>query len=50
MRKTAIIHAAVLIFFVVSSIHAAASNKAIVGGNVVNPDGALSLENAVIPL
>ena len=48
MRKTAIIHAVVLIFFVACSIHAGASNKAIVGGSVVNPDGAPSLKNAVI--
>lgn len=48
MRKTAIIQAVVLIFFVVCSIHAAAASKAIVGGNVVNPDGAPSIKNAVI--
>jgi imidazolonepropionase-like amidohydrolase len=48
MRKTAIIHAVVLAFFVVGSIQATASNKAIVGGNVVNPDGASSIKNAVI--
>jgi imidazolonepropionase-like amidohydrolase len=48
MRKTAIIYAVVLILFVVCGIHAAASNKAIVGGNVVNPDGAPSIKNAVI--
>ncbi len=48
MRKTAIIQAVVLVFFVVCGIHASATNKAIVGGNVVNPDGAPSLKNAVI--
>jgi imidazolonepropionase-like amidohydrolase len=48
MRKTAIIQAVVLVFFVICGIHADASNKAIVGGNVVNPDGAPSLKNAVI--
>ena len=48
MRKTAIIHVVVLIFFVVCSIHVAASSKAIVGGNVVNPEGAPSIKNAVI--
>jgi imidazolonepropionase-like amidohydrolase len=47
MRKTAVIHVVALIF-VVCSIHAAASSKAIVGGNVVNPDGASSIKNAVI--
>lgn len=48
MKKTAGVHAVVLIFFVVCSIHAAASNKAIVGGNVVNPDGAPSIKNTAI--
>jgi len=48
MRKTAIIQAVALIFFVVSGIHAAAASKAMVGGNVVNPDGAASIKNAVI--
>jgi cytosine/adenosine deaminase-related metal-dependent hydrolase len=47
MRKTAVIQVVALIF-VVCSIHAAASSKAIVGGNVVNPDGASSIKNAVI--
>lgn len=48
MRKTAIIQAVVVIFFVVSGIQAAAASKAIVGGNVVNPDGAPSIKNAAI--
>jgi imidazolonepropionase-like amidohydrolase len=48
MKKTIIGILIALQFCIIFNIHAQSSIKAIVGGTVVNPEGAVSIENAVI--